>query len=48
MPVSVTAISLLRTGIDQMLNRFRLVSQAAPYSECHQRGHPGTGYLPQI
>ena len=29
MPVSVTAMSLLRTGIDQMLNRFRLVSQAA-------------------
>ena len=28
-PVRVTPMSLLRTGIDQMPNRFRLVSQAA-------------------
>ena len=29
-PVRVTPMSLLRTGIDQMPNRFRLASQAAP------------------
>jgi len=30
MPVWVTAISLSRTGIDHAVNRFKLISQAAP------------------
>jgi hypothetical protein len=48
MPVTVTAISLLRTGIDHTLNRFSLVSQAAPNPECRQHECPGSGYLPQV
>jgi hypothetical protein len=48
MPVTVTAISLLRAGIDHTLNRFSLVSQAAPNPECRQHECPGSGYLPQV
>jgi hypothetical protein len=40
MPVSVTAMSLLRTGIDQLLNKFRLASHAAPTPQCYELGPP--------